>query len=647
MRIAIYNEFFGENFAETELAERICLAAKNLGWESIEVASSIEIKKFNPDFVLVLHFKTPKLTGFPTYGCMWNPPDFFDQYEIAIKREKAKENILSYDAYLSSSVQINTWLKDILFGTNKKFFIAPFYTSCHQTQYQMPSLDNPHLVYIGTNWDGTRFQELFQHLDTKDYMEIYGPQKAWKHLKHSYKGLLPFDGTSVLNTLNKAGLGLCLHKEEHRISSIPSMRIFEIVASGAVAICEQHPFIKESFGDSVFYISSDLSPIEKVNQISRYVRWIQNNQKDALAMSAEAHKIFTEKYSFENLLLGIVQHHKKLIREKGFLTTFNNTKRASDKSVEIIVRVGDRDASMVKRCLDSIASQVYNNIGVIIVKYKQLDYLDSLLKDYEGKFPIKTIETEFSGFRSTQMIAGINAVDAEYFGILDDDDSIHPNHIYSLVSLLEKSNEIGVAYSGSIRVWESNESDFRQINKHNLLQETSELAYFEPFDINKLLIFNNFITSNSFIARSSLIDEDLKHDPELRVAEDMFLLLNLCRKTKFIFTYEATCEFYWRSSKAENSTFEGNYLWEESIKRIRHMFWKKSFPSSRFILSPVDINSSFTQANSNIDLEELQFQLQYTLNVIEAIKTSKFWKLRNAWFQLKKALKIPMDDQLL
>jgi glycosyltransferase involved in cell wall biosynthesis len=646
MKIAIHNEFFGDNCAETELTERICLAAKNLGWEAIEVASSVEIKRFNPDFVLVLHYRTPKLTGFPTYGCMWNPPEFFEQYELAIKRERVKENILSYDGYLSSSPQINTWLKDLLYRTNKKFFIGEFYTSCHQTSYKLPSLERPHLVYIGTNWDGSRFKDIFKSLDTKEYMEIYGPQNAWKYLKRSYKGSLPFDGVSVLDTLNKAGVGLCLHKEEHRKAAVPSMRIFEIVASGAVAICEEHPFIKESFGDSVFYLDSDLSYLEKAAQISRYMRWIQNNQKESLEMSAQAHRIFTEKYSLENLLLAIVPHHQRLIREKGFLTTINSEK-LNDKRVEIIVRVGDRDAKMVKRCLDSIASQIYNNIGVIIVKYKELEYLESLLKEYEGKFSVKLIETEFSGFRSSQILAGINAVESEYFGILDDDDLIHPNHVYSLVSLLEKFNDAGVAYSGSIRVWEQDKSLSKEVRRNIFIQEQAELAHFEPFDINKFLSLNNFIVSNSFIARTSLIDEDLRTDPELKVGEDVFLLLNLCIKTKFIFSYEATCEFYWRYSKKDNSTFEGNHLWEDSAKRIRHIFWKKDFPSSRRILSPVEINSKLTYLNSNSDVQELQLQLEHAHKIIEAVKTSKFWKLRTAWLRLRKALRIPTKEQLL
>jgi glycosyltransferase involved in cell wall biosynthesis len=629
MKVAVHNEFFGEYVAETELARRICLAGSKLGWEIIEVGSSSAIKSFNPDFVLALHFRTPKVTGFPTYGCMWNPVSFFKLWDAG---DKPHKNILSYDGYLSSSQQIDTWLRDMLYGTNKISFICPdFYTSCHQTLYQQPQLENPQLVYIGTNWDGWPYQEIFKRLDRESYMQVYGPSETWKYLRSSHKGSLEFDGASVISTLNKAGIGLCLHKQEHIDEAVPSMRIFEIVASGALAICQEHPFIEKAFGDSVFYIDSNLSPREQVSQISTHVQWVQDNQQKALEMSMRAHQIFMEKYTLENLLLKITPYHQELIAKKGFIKIENSTQN-SDKFVDIIVRVGDRSERIVRRCLESIASQTYNNIRVILVVYKQLPYLNLLIEKYETKLKFKIVISEACGFRSTQMIAGLNAVSADYFGILDDDDIMHPNHIHLLTTILNNSKKTGVAYSGSIRTWESDELD--------LNSEKSELAHFEPFNVNKLLNLDNFITSNSFIARKDLIDKNLLEDPKLEVAEDFFLLMNLCRKTKFSFSYESTCEFYWRSSKKDNSAFTNDKVWENSADRIRNMFWKKDFPQAQFIVSSdlrnnLAINSSSSQETIVSLNTELQAQLNHALTVIKSMESTKFWKLRRQWFKLK------------
>jgi len=494
---------------------------------------------------------------------------------------------------------------------------------------------------MGTNWDGSRFKELFENLDSHDYMEIYGPSNAWKYLNNSYCGTLPLDGVSVLKTINKAGVGLCLHRQEHCEAEVPSMRIFEIVAAGAVAICEEHPFIREAFGENVLYVNSHLSSKQKSIQIYRHMRWIQDNKQAALEMSRKAHEIFSQKYSLENLLLGIVPYHQELIKKKGFISVESYPNL---KYVQIIVRVGGRDISMVKRALDSIANQSYRNLSVIIVSYKKVLGLDLLLKEYKDKISIKVIESNYSGFRSTQLWDGMNAVSSEYFAILDDDDIIHPNHIHSLVSILDNAEDVGVAYSGSIRVWESITKNIDlPSNQLELISETAKLTYFQPFDINKILDFKNFIVSNGFLARTSLIAEIIGEDPLLKVAEDFFIILNFCRKTKLAFSYEATCEYYWRNCKSENSTFKEIQAWEESVKRLKLMFWQKNFPLSKNI--SIEHNLEINELNPKT--QELERELHIAQEIISAMKTSKFWKLRRMWIGLRKILRIYTSKQVV
>jgi hypothetical protein len=158
--------------------------------------------------------------------------------------------------------------------------------------------------------------------------------------------------------------------------------------------------------------------------------------------------------------------------------------------------------------------------------------------------------------------------------------------------------------------------------------------------------------SNSFIARSNLIDENMLEDPELEVTEDFFLVMNLCTKTKFSFSYEATCEFYWRSSKQDNSTFVGDKIWRDSSDRIRRMFYNKNFPQYQLMISSSQSNLTIDPpiTEETIDLpipeatinaakiEDLQAQLDRALETIASMESTKFWKLRRQWFKLKSAL---------
>ncbi|MBD2148866.1 glycosyltransferase [Pseudanabaena sp. FACHB-1277] len=631
MRIAIHNSFFGQKFAETELVRRIIIAAQNLGWESIETNLAQEMDVYKPDFVLVTHFNTPKLSQFPTYGCMWNPPIFFDRYaEFKSKYVDSEQitekhsNILSYDAYLSSSNKFDYWLSKQLDSTAKKYFIVPFFTSCNQTEYITPNLQNPQLVYIGSNWDGNRFKNLFKGLDCCNFMQVYGSR--WDYLRRSYRGNLPFDGVSVLKALQNAGVGLCLHRHEHTETDMPSMRIFEIVASGAIAICGEHTFIRNAFGDSVLYVETDARPSEQVKQINNHMQWIQNHPQKALEMSKQAHEVFLEKFTLEKLLLGIIPHHQKLLIDKGFVRNIVNF-QPSCGQVEFIVRVGDRSLSMLKRCLDSIANQTYNNIRVILISYKKIQGLETLLCLYKDIMDMSIVESDYTGFRSSQIRDGLNNLRGTYFAIVDDDDVIYPNHTYILVSILNQFENIGVAYSGAIKVWERfQESEF--IKK--------ELTYFKQFDPVKIAKFQNFITSNSFIARSSLLTDVYQEDPCLETAEDFYLILQLCSKTLFMFSHEITCQFYWRDDIRDNVSLteidSSNRLW-------------KSFENANILFAD-KLNQSLEECQ-HLKLSELRHSKVEKLLGSSKSKVTIYSLLRELYLNLSKGGKFNKSPNIV
>ncbi len=569
MRIAIHNHYAGQEVAETEFARKICRAASNLGWEAAEVGVSAEINQFHPDFVLALHFRTPKLTQYPTYGSMVNPPAYF------LHDDRFVKNVLSYDGYFSSSDHITAWLKDILYETGKKYLLSPFYTSCQSVSYRPPRISQPRLLYVGTNWDGPRHQELFRQLDMTPSLDIYGPRGGWSYLHQSYRGVLPFDGSSIFEALNQAGVGLCLHRAEHCAAATPSTRIFEIAASGAIAICQEHSFIRRAFGDSVLYFDDAASPKQAASQISKYMHWIKENPEQALTLSKKAYDIFARDFTLEKLLSDVVPHHQRLVEQKGF--AISPTRRSpKGKTVQFIVRVGERSTRYIHRALDSLAAQTEGRIGVLLVRYGEVPRINELREQYADRLAVEIVESPRTRFRSAQLWAGLNRISAEYFGILDDDDILHPNHVHSLLQALGQSEKCGVAYSGSIRVWEADPNGSTESPPDVPQTERAELTYFEPFDLNRLVTLENFITSNAFIARSSLLKR-LGDDPQLPLLEDLFLLLYLCRHAEFAFSYEATCEFYWRDHKKDNTAWRNPQDWVSANEKIKTLLWGQAF----------------------------------------------------------------------
>jgi hypothetical protein len=631
LKIAIHSHYAGQQVAETEFSKRICLAARNIGWEAFEVATSTEINQCEPDFVIALAFRTPKLTRFPTYGSMVTPPVFFGHDAQFIK------NIVSYDAYLCSSEHIKRWLKDILYLTPKEHFIAPWFTSTHHVPYRSPQLTSPRLLYTGTNWDGPRYGTLFERLDSEPYLDVYGPQAVWSYLKHSYRGSLPFDGVSILNALNNAGVGLCLHRTEHSDAATPSSRIFEIAASGAIAICQEHPFVRDVFQDAVLYLESTDDVPRLASQISEYMRWIAESPDDALTLSRRAYEIFSKSYTLEKLLSELIPRHQELVAAKQSLPSSPRSSRKAlgQKSVQYIVRVGERGADYVQRALDSIASQSYGPAGAVIVQYKEVPHLSQILDKYHRHLPVQLVQSPYTGSRSTQLWDGLRAISSEYFGILDDDDVVYPNHTHLLVNLLERFNDCGVAYSGAIRVWEP---DLAVSGSTELPAEPAELTYFEPFDRGRLVALDNFITSNAFVARSSLL-KDLWDDPHLPLLEDLFLLLFLCRKTNFVFSYEASSEFRWRGHKKNNATWIDRQDWAAANERIKNLLWKQNFGAFQHTGS-----SSLTQVESK--LGTVSAQLESRMLAAENLLAETRAKLDMSTTRLDRYLNLPFFDAI-
>jgi hypothetical protein len=650
MKVAIHNPFTGQFVAETELSRRIHLAAVNLGWETIEAHTAPEINAFQPDFVIALHNNSPKLTQYLTYGCMWNPPSFFEGTDPFVR------NVLSYDGYLTSSAVIDRWLHHILYTIPKTLTTAPFYTSCPATTYQPPQLEQPRLMYIGSNWDGARFQELFEGLDAQPYLEVYGRPEGWQHLKQSYRGSLPYDGNSVLTALRRAGVGLCLHRAEHREAALPSMRIFEIVASGAIAICSEHPFIRQAFGNTVLYIDPAAPISDQIQQISEHMAWIQDNPQAAIALSEQAHQIFLNHYSLEHLLEAIVPYHQQILQQKGFTANVVSS-QTRFPSVQCILRVTAETLAKMPDLLTQIAQQTYPNLGIILSKPADLP-LEHLPNP--GKFPITIIDYPTDRPSSTSLWAGLTAIDADYFALLDPTGKIYPNHIYSLVSQLETHPEAGVAYSGALRTFPASEAE-----QH---PDLAELTHFDPIPLDRTLQLNPPFLPSGFLARRSLLDPILLQDPQLNQHETLCLILHLLQRTPFRFSYEITCET--AQAAIDPSTLQTEYHdWSSELSRLKFIFWNQEFAPGKTLQtalqpsSPPDYESlKSTVDQYRVEMKQLhkkykaetkhfqeewqqaQEQLQTAHDRINAMETSKFWKLRSAWFGVKRKLGLRTED---
>lgn len=105
--------------------------------------------------------------------------------------------------------------------------------------------------------------------------------------------------------------------------------------------------------------------------------------------------------------------------------------------ISVIVPVYNVEAYL-PRCVDSILSQSYRNLEIILVDDGTRDASDRICDDYAARDPrVKVIHKENGGLSSARN-AGIDIAQGEYLGFVDSDDWIEPEMYEKLLSLALK-----------------------------------------------------------------------------------------------------------------------------------------------------------------------------------------------------------------
>jgi len=302
--------------AEDEVIARMKITARSLGLECLEVDSFAnlihppytQLTQDDIDFVISLHFETPKSYDIFSFVTLWNPLKFYHEWGY----RRFTSHLLTHDDFLSCS---STWADDqirrcISSDPMREGPELHLYHSLSEPIYE-PALGDRKLFYTGINWDRlgkgrSRHQELLELLDKEGDLRIYGPKifggvDVWEGFK-SYVGPVPFDGVSIVREINKAGISLVLSSEAHRQSELMSSRLFESLAAGAVIICDENPFARRYFGDTLLHIDTRLPVDEVCGQVQAHVDWIKSKPSEALRMAGEAQQIFRKHFTMDRCL---------------------------------------------------------------------------------------------------------------------------------------------------------------------------------------------------------------------------------------------------------------------------------------------------------------------------------------------------------
>jgi len=463
---AVVCEWPEANAAENETALRLKRAGSIIGKNLIIINKKGEILKDfkasgkylesgDVDFVINLHFASPKAYDAYSYVALWNPIKFYFDWDY----RKFSIHLLTHNDFISckSTPADDQIIRMITFHETNH--LEPEITINHTNSgpyYKFEDSQRDKVFYCGINWDKfggkkSRFSDLFKILDKKNILKIYGPEKLsgglvpWEGFV-SYQGSIPFDGTSTFSTISQCLLGLALSHEAHIESEIASSRLFEIIAGGALPICDQNPFFKKFFGDKVLYVHGE-SDEEKAQEIINHYSWAEQNKNHVKKMVQELQEFMQQNYDLAFQLKEMYEKHKKRRAEveAKYLAQTNKFK------VNILYFCEDKDDDFLN-LKNSIKSQVYKNIKLtILANFTPENF--SLLKSEltEAELIIHGCKDKNKigkAIEKFQQSANLN--ESDLFLLTNKNEKLLHDHISSLVRIFEYNPENKVAASYNV-----------------------------------------------------------------------------------------------------------------------------------------------------------------------------------------------------
>jgi len=467
--------------AEYEVLQRILSAAENIGADAIVIDDNGKVlwagqdsaaspgKALNADlveFVLSLHFLSPRVIDKYSYYAIWQPIEFYHDfgYHGSIAKFATHLDLISCASDLADAHALNIFSA---LGRQPPLPLPQMYHTLPEPFLEPRISNKSRLFYIGINWERLgrpkgRFHDVLNALDSKDLLDIYGPEKLhgvapWAGFE-SYRGELPFDGLSVKDAINRAGICLALSSLPHKNAGIMSNRLFEGLAGGAAVIATPNPLIDKLFKDVVYLVDDTRGEEILGQQVLQALHRIRDRPEEARERVLLGQNILREKCSLEGSLSALLEETRG--RQQHFQSIF-----LTDASVTVILDARKAAIEDVRERLGELSRQVRAAINLHIVCDRRFaKHHEAELIVGSGAVKFVTLHTgqfssdsaRFDGVptrndRMGPLLKPVLAVPTTpLVAFLDVRDSLFSDHFASLAKTLSDQPEAMFACSGMI-----------------------------------------------------------------------------------------------------------------------------------------------------------------------------------------------------
>ena len=272
--------------------------------------------------------------------------------------------------------------------------------------------------------------------------------------------------------------------------------------------------------------------------------------------------------------------------------------------------------------LDSVLSQTYQNLEVIVVDDGSTDDTLQILLEYGNKVHIVRQENKGSAAACN---AGVAVAQGEWIAFLDADDVWLPK---KLAQQIEYCGNAAISHTDSICFGDALPYDIQR-------------SSFEPLYSGKVLknlLIRNFITKSTVLMRRQVFEDVSGFDPSYIAVEDWPFFLKICAKYELGYLPEALVRY--RVHKKSKS-MQGRKTLTDHLRIINSAFGHngvgKSFPELRnkALASSYQVNCHYSAESG-----DWPFAIYCALQALRYEPTEK-----RTWKNLVKSTLIPFGIQ--
>ena len=268
----------------------------------------------------------------------------------------------------------------------------------------------------------------------------------------------------------------------------------------------------------------------------------------------------------------------------------NSTALIKEKNprVSIVVPIYNTK-KYLKRCLNSIVNQTYQNLEIILVNDGSTDNSEKIAKELAKKdHRIKLISQPNSG-QSSARNTGIRKATGDYISFVDSDDEINQHFIKKLLQLYSDNTSITVCGHRYNRLKEGTSKNLYQSELKPRRKNESQKAY-----ILKLLVKDGRMYScNNKLFKANVIKKHAIHfDEKLNFAEDTKFVLDYLKHTKGEIAYTPNSLYiynYGTETSTIRTTSTSWQNWQTSYNNLKSWLGKNPTLSEKFWLHLVHL----------------------------------------------------------